>query len=672
MKSYSERADITREKIEAYKNIAKARRKKTIIATVVSLCSCLFIAFNLVMFVPNYHSGNPGPSGNVPDLSDNSEPIDFKTEYAEVIKALTPLVHSDWGEGGGSAGDEGGSGSGSSDDGYVEVTDNQVEGVTEGDLLKRTNKYIYYLDVEYARSSVLYVYPINRVQTESVAEFEIGKTAKNLYVYGNHEMYLSQDGSTVTLVLSELDVGYKEDVYYRYEYTEVINIDVADHSNIQITGRYLISGGNVSSRMVNGELLLVTDFAVQYRVNFEDGEQYIPSSVTGGKTSYIPAKNIHCSKKPNRAHYTVVCTVDAATLKETGKEAFLSYSSDVYVSANNIYLINNYTNYDKWPTEMELAEMGEGAHFNIIGTSMTEIARTEYGGGLEYKGTLNVEGRVINRFALDEKAGVLRVVTSVDKFEREYIVLKRGRIFSYGSVSSSFKNGASLYCVDIQTYETVGKLENFAPDEDTVQSVRFDGDKAYVCTAVVMTDPVFAIDISDYNNITSVDTGEIPGYSIALRKFYGDTLLGIGYDGNGWSNRNLKIELYKETESTVESVAAFTYIDDGYEYKGLHYDYADVQFSAKYKAYFIDEERGLIGLGLTVNAYDLSSRYNTSITLNRYILLQYDGENLNLLLDFNLKDEKNYSFYNSARAVYADGTFYLFTKWGLTVTELSI
>ena len=665
MKSYSERAEATREKIKTYKAQAKARRKKILISAV-SVCSCLLIVVNLVIFFPylNLGGGLSAYRGS---------------EYYGVIKELNTILNGNnssssggWGgaaddaEAPGAAGDAGTSSPGGQH--YEETTDNQVAGVIEGDLIKRTDKFIYYLAVQYffRNPPALRVYPIAGAQTECVAEFTITpQTDKHSYGW-NNEMYLNEDGTTVTLVLSTACEWY-EDGRYRYDkqYTEVINLDVSDYTNIKETGRYRVSGYYVSSRLVDGELLLVTNFTVPRNVDFNDEEQFIPATGTFGNMECIPATDIHCPKKSGNARFTVVSSVDAATLEETGSEAFLSYSQNVYVSENNIYLTNGYRNYRKLP--LDTSHRLRGDDYHDLYEDKTEISRVEYGGKLEYRGSFTVDGGVKDRFCLDEKDGVLRVVTSPGRSEF---------VHSGNYYNSYLTFGASLYCVDIQTYKTVGKLENFAPEKDTVQSVRFDGDKVYVCTAIVIivTDPVFAIDISDYNNIHFVDTGEISGYSVALRKFYGDTLLGIGYGERvGWRNR-LKIELYKETENSVESAATFSYIDEGYEYNGQYYEYANMGFSEEYKSYFIDAERGLIGLGITVEADNFSANEYTSIVTNRYIVLQYDGENLNLVLDIELSHEiaRMYYFYNVARAAYIDGAFYVFTEGGYTVVELNI
>lgn len=691
MKTYNERTQATREKIKSYKLKAKSRRKKILLSTVVSLCSCLIIALNLVMFVPY----TTYPNGYI-DLSKykNSEYYDvikeisyiqygdrvnpvYKNNFQRLAESAKNLFDGKANDAAGSAGavDDGvmapgvAGGADSSSPGggqhYEETTDNQVAGVIEGDLIKRTDKFIYYLAVQYYFNNppTLRVYPIEGAQTECVAEFIVKPQAG--YVYnGNNEMYLSEDGTTVTLILPTT-CEWHEYGKYRYdkEYTEVINIDVSDYTNIKETGRYRVSGYCVSSRLVDGELLLVTNFTVPRNVDFDDEEQFMPATGTFGNMECIPATDIHCPQKSENARFTVVCSMNVQTLEETGSEAFLSYSQNVYVSENNIYLTNGYTNYSELPLDTSHRLRGDDYHY--LYEDKTEISRVEYGGKLEYKGSFTVDGRVKDRFCMDEKDGVLRVVTSLSRSEYVHSGNYYNRYLTFG---------ASLYCVDIQTYKTVGKLENFAPEKDSVQSVRFDGDKVYVCTAIVIivTDPVFAIDISDYNNIHFVDTGEISGYSVALRKFYGDTLLGIGYGERvGWRN-NLKIELYKETENSVESAAMFNYIDEGYEYNGHYYPYANMGFSEEYKSYFIDAERGLIGIGLTVEADDYSGNEHTSIVTNRYIVLQYDGENLNLVLDIELSHEisRMYYFYNVARAVYIDGSFYVFTEGGLTVAEL--
>lgn len=147
--------------------------------------------------------------------------------------------------------------------------------------------------------------------------------------------------------------------------------------------------------------------------------------------------------------------------------------------------------------------------------------------------------------------------------------------------------------------------------------------------------------MSDYGNITYKDTGTIPGYSLSLTKFKYDTLLGIGY---GDSTRDLKIEIYRESDSAVESVAV--------------YELENTDFSQEYKAYFIDAERGIIGLGI----YDDTIIPDQS---SRYIFLRYDGYTLEKVAQVSMK----YAQVDDMRACIADGFAYLFGHEDIKVID---
>jgi uncharacterized secreted protein with C-terminal beta-propeller domain len=245
--------------------------------------------------------------------------------------------------------------------------------------------------------------------------------------------------------------------------------------------------------------------------------------------------------------------------------ALYCYSTDLYVSQNNMYFTREYASKEDWE-------------------SMTDITCISYGDeGFAQVGEVTVEGRVLNQYSMDEYDGIFRVVTSV---YRPY-------------------TSASIYCIDMDTWEIIGSVKEFSPKGEDVQSVRFDKEKAYVCTAeiITLTDPVYAFNLSDPENITYKDTGVIEGYSSSLVQFYDGYLLGIGVS----DERSLKIEIYKETEDGVEIVAT-------YEQEG-----ARVRFSDDYKSYFIDRDKGFVGLCVDVYEYDEGRSYY------EYRLLGFDG-----------------------------------------------
>ena len=473
---------------------------------------------------------------------------------------------------------------------YVETTDNQVKGVIEGDLMKRTRTHIFYLDpVEL----VIRVYSIAGEASDLVATYDLNEGKGEEYIHSYAiQTFLSEDGNTLTVIGNRNDVG----IYYNtdeYEYypalVRVISLDVSDPASITEKSSFAITGNLVTTRFVDGRILLMSEFNA-YGKDYSDIDALIPRIDTGDGWEKIPAESIILPDEISSKTYTIVTQLDADDLDCDGAIACIGYSRDIYVSSDKIVLCREF--YDK--------------------TDRTELFVIGYGeGGFVRLGSAAVDGSVKDQYSLDEYEGVLRVVTTT-----------RGTAFT----------NAALYCIDLSSFEIIGEVRDFAPDGETVESVRFDGTNAYVCTAVVVTftDPVYFFDLSDMSNITYTDTGVIEGYSSSLVDLGGGFLLGIGY---GADRTTLKIEVYAENGNAVESVANYTL--------------ECAEFSADYKSYFIDRERGLVGL--MVNRY-------TKTNCSEYLLLQFNGYTLTAV------DSVKFGVYLSpdyARAALADGYLYV-------------
>ncbi|MBQ7354902.1 MAG: beta-propeller domain-containing protein, partial [Clostridia bacterium] len=310
--------------------------------------------------------------------------------------------------------------------------------------------------------------------------------------------------------------------------------------------------------------------------------------------------------------YAVLCKLDENTLEMKGSAAFLSYSEEIYVSREQVYASRSYTD-----TLIE-GDMRTSKR-------MTEIAGIRYSGDtLTYAGSVSIEGTVKDQYSMDEHQGMLRVVTTTrtQKWEEH----SDGDTTSATFLESAFN--ASLYCIDLTRWEVAAEVKDFAPDGESVQSVRFDGDAAYVCTAVVVTlsDPVFFFDLSDLNNITYKDTGTIEGFSTSLISFGDGYLIGIGVNDNG---SGVKIEIYEETESGVNSVCSYVV--------------ENATYSTNYKSYLIDRENLLIGLDIM--------HFNTGL---EYHLLQYENGQLTLL-----EAIESTGTIGQTRAFYEEGYLYI-------------
>ena len=451
---------------------------------------------------------------------------------------------------------------------YVEVTDNQVAGVIEADIFKRTKTHIFYL-----RGANICAYTIDGEGSCLVGELQFTDT----YSYGSYEMYLSEDGKIATII-------HSKNHYPNYE-TCVSLIDVSRPEEMKIAKCTTIKGQYEDSRYVNGELLVFTRFLIK---NTDKTENYIPAVDEGSGFELLAPEQIIVPEKINGNSYLVVSKISGNTLSYTGSLALLSFDSTLYVSQSSIYATRGFgVNH----TSNKLYKYG----------SKTEIVRISYTGDLlNVEGSVTVNGSIKDQYCMDEHNGILRVFTTVR--EGQYLVYNGGAEWdesvSNGNTSSGTASSgvavspsggsgstqsysivsASLYCIEIgEGMTVVASVECFAPKGETVQSARFDGDSAYVCTAIVFTDPVFVFDLSDLENITYKDTGVIEGYSHSLIELEGGRLLGIGE--SDWST--VKLELYAEGETGLISLSKV--------------ELQDTYCTSEYKSYYINREKMVFG-----------------------------------------------------------------------------
>lgn len=610
MKNYEERVEAVRQKL-----LKKQTRRKTLMATAGALCLCIIAGIVFWPFTGNDQS--------VEKYKDN--------EYYHVIKAIKRDFPDRKNEGffwsDSMAGIMGGvveedaklesaipQAPGASKDDMlygganssVEITDHQVAGVHEADLIKRSNTHIFYLN-----EGVLEVYPIAGEETKLLSKWRLPMNYG--LDYWNVEMYLSADATRLTLVMS----GYGK-IQPNAKITDfaqsvvVISLDVSDPANIQEAGNFYITGNMISSRMVGNQLMLVSQFRMDNKIDFDDETTFLPQIGTPGNMHSIPADNIVIPEKMNNRCYTVVTLLDSRDVSLVDCGAFMSYSTEIYVSKDHIYASR-----ENWVTEEKVDELSKTTTYKVV----TEISCMAYGeDGLTNKGTFCVDGTVRNQYYMDEYEGVFRIVTETNaRTQTEYV----GNTKADAMMAPRTQN-ANLTCFEVGTWKVLAEVKSFAPEGETVESVRFDGDYAYVCTAVVinLTDPVFFFDMTDLDNIIVKDTGTIDGFSSSLIQLNNGFLMGIGRD-EFW---NLKVEIYEETETGVASVCAFT---------------DSVDFPSAYKAYYIDRENNIFGIP----------------TSTGYLLLQFTGYEL-----YEVARVKCTGLLENVRGVVIEDCLYVFSQ----------
>lgn len=491
---------------------------------------------------------------------------------------------------------------------YRETTDNQVAGIIEGDLLKRTDTRIYYADED---SAMLRVYSVMGEDSALLGSFDL--TQVTVYPC-DMEMYLSADGRSVTLLCNG---GNNQSM--------ILLLDVTDPAAIRVTKQVSLSGTLVTSRLTgNGRtLLVVTSSRAGGRQDYSDPLSFVPGLNRGDGQGMRPltADCITVPAEMSGTRYSTLTALHAETLDVLDTRSVLAGKLDaVYVNAGTVYLAWRYT-----ATETVGADIVTRLRTGILGIAYDDE-------GLTVRGSVALDGYLRNQYCMDERDGILRVVTGTEKGRYPAAAL-------VGQNNAGFVGSlnANLYCVSLAAdgWQVVGQDIGFAPDGETLQSVRFNGQYAYVCTAVTVTliDPVYFFDLSDPARIVRKDTGTIPGSSHSLVQLPDGNLLGLGV---GETGRTFKAEVYAESATGVTSVCTWTR--------------SRTRFSQNYKAYLIDREAGLFGVPL----------YET------YVLLHYDGHSLTSVLEADIPSPFSISP-DFVRAFLADGWLYILSGDSLIV-----
>jgi uncharacterized secreted protein with C-terminal beta-propeller domain len=158
----------------------------------------------------------------------------------------------------------------------------------------------------------------------------------------------------------------------------------------------------------------------------------------------------------------------------------------------------------------------------------------------------SVPGSVLNQFSLDEHEGFLRIATT-----------------NWGRAGSS--NGVFVLAEAGGNLTMVGMVNNLAVDE-RIYSVRFAGDRGFVST-FRQIDPFFVIDLADPAEPRVLGELKVPGFSSYLQQLDDTHVLGVGRDVDPESGRvlGLQISLFDVSDSARPVRAAvYTLPGDGW------------------------------------------------------------------------------------------------------------
>jgi uncharacterized secreted protein with C-terminal beta-propeller domain len=357
------------------------------------------------------------------------------------------------------------------------VTNIQVAGVDEADIIKTDGDYIYVVSGN--KTIIVKAYPPEQAQI--VSQIELEGTIIGIYINADRVVLLEQE--TPYYVLFDIGQDSAEKYYMPYVspklYIKVY--DLSDIDNPQLQREVSTDGQYISSRMVGDYVYVVVTEPV-----YQQGEEI---NLPGIDEKEIPATDIYYT--PVADTYYTYTTIIAVNTQNDGEEPayetiLLGASSNLYVSTDNIYLT-----FPVWRGDAGASEMTAIHRIHINGSAMNYTASGE------------VPGMVLNQFSMDEYEGYFRVATT--------------------TWDETSKN--NVYILNMSLNIT-GSLTDLAAGE-RIYSARFMGDRCYLVT-FKQVDPLFVIDLSDPYDPEVLGYLKVTGYSDYLHPYDETHVIGIG------------------------------------------------------------------------------------------------------------------------------------------------
>ena len=507
-------------------------------------------------------------------------------------------------------------------------TNVQVKGVDEADIVKTDGSYIYYV-----AGNQLNILKANGADTQLDSSTSLSADDSwwgyntELFILGTRLMVITQSYNTVWI--NDANGGYQNN-------TDQTNAVIYDISNPAKPAQVISlgqSGNYVSARMIGDYVYLVTTQYIYSPVK-DMPITYIPSTTVGTEAKLLMPTDLYIGGTPQNAAYTVVGSINLKSgANFASAKAVFGGTSEIYANAEHMLLAISQYNQEVLP----IAPDENGKNVQITnGSSSTDLILLGLNEGQITKlASGSVPGSLLNQFSMDEYKGTFRIVTTVGSWQQ--------LIYTDGVDTYDYKNTTTnaLYTLD-KDLAVVGKIENLAKDE-TVQSVRFDGDIGYFVT-FRQVDPLFAVDLSNPAYPRVLDALKIPGFSEYLHVFKDNLLLGIGYNANEDSGglQGVKLSMFDTTTKTNVKEIAKANVDASWTIVGNNH-----------KAILVDGEKNLIAFPADSSYFIYRYTADKGFTLAAKVTMTADLSSWNL------------------RGLFIGDYFYVIGDSGLTVISLN-
>lgn len=455
-------------------------------------------------------------------------------------------------------------------------TNNQVEGIEEGDIVVTDGRYIYSI----AENQLVITDASKPENMKVVAKQALKERAypTNLMLHGE-----------LLIVAYE---SYEErpikgkDYMHHMSLSKFAFYNVSNAKKPQLIREIGQEGMLAGLRKKGNVLYMVTNTTPDYwllrdKVNVEL-RPFVFDSNNNTTAEPMPVDKITIFPNSSEPNYTILSAIDLSNFakNEVKTASYLGSSSQLYMSHNAIYVTAPKYDYVNALSEKKVL-VDRMMMPPIVDTQIYKFSIDKT--NIKLTAEAAVKGTILNQFSMDEYDGYFRIATTEGT--------------AWGNNANS-KN--HLFILD-QNLNQVGSLTDLARGE-RIYSARFMGDKAYIVT-FKQVDPLFVIDVANPANPKVLGELKIPGFSNYLHPLDEKHLIGIGYD------TQVRVDSHSKEPFVITKgmkLALFDVSDLANPKEkdaviiGGRGTYSDVQYD--HKALFRDEDNNYYGFPITIYA----------------------------------------------------------------------
>ena len=475
-------------------------------------------------------------------------------------------------------------------------TNVQVAGVDEMDTIKTDGLFIYQtrynVELNVEEVVIIRAWPVEELQAvltfpaiadnecylDVTKEFCINESIQGLYVdddslivisnrnvYSNYSFTQTASDTSDQTARSLPWVG-------NWQSDTVVRV-YAKEDSFALVDEYVFEGYMIGTRKINNDLFVITSKFVSV-----DAEELLPRYSLNGTVTTTDYTNISYLRDTDPSGFTSIYGINLDTKEISNQHLLNSSSSILYVSANNIYLLDQ--RFLNTPRMAFFIDQG----FNID-VSVSRVTRFALDGNtITLAAAGEFLGTPLNQFSMDEYEGYLRITTTQ----------------GFGDDTNN-----RLIVLD-ENLTIVASLDKLGKPRERLQSTRFMGERAYLVT-FEQTDPFYVIDLSNPLNPTILGELEITGFSSYLQPLDANHILGIGFEADDQGQQlGLKLAIYNVTDPTnpiEQSKAVLLYEDFGWNFASVTYNHKDL---------LLDLNKSIIGFPFS--SYNYSSNAYTFLT----------------------------------------------------------